>query len=188
MKLQTKRLILRPPTMRDLKDLIENINNIKVSGNLLVVPHPYKIKDAKWFVNHCKKRRKEKPVKSYEFSIALKPENKLIGGVGLSHFDKYQGTATLGYWLGERYWKNGYGTEAAAKIIDFGFNKLKLRRIDVEAYAENAASNALIRKLGFIYEGTLRKAKRAKSDGKIHDGKVYGMMKEEWAKARKKLK
>lgn len=188
MKLQTKRLILRQPTMKDLKDIVENINNIKVSGNLLVVPYPYTIKDAKWWVNHCAEKQKEKPRKSYEFNIELKSEKRIIGGVGLSHFDKYQGTATLGYWLGEKYWKNGYGTEAAAKIIDFGFNKLKLRRIDVEAYVENAASNALIRKLGFTYEGTLRKAKRSKANGKIHDGNIYGMMKEEWKEAKKRLK
>lgn len=188
MKLETKRLILRPPTMKDIEDIIENINNLKVSRNLLVVPYPYKIKDAKWWVNHNREQEKAKPRKSYEFNIELKSEKKIIGGVGLSHLDLYQGTATLGYWLGQKYWKNGYGTEAAAKIIDFGFNKLKLRRIDVEAYAENTASNALIRKLGFTYEGTLRKAKRAKSDGKIHDGNIYGMMKEEWVKAKKRLR
>lgn len=91
------------------------------------------------------------------------------------------------YWLGEKYWKNGYGTEAAKKIIDFGFNKLKLRRIDVEAFTKNKASNALIKKLGFTYEGTLRRAKRAKSTGKIHDENIYGLLREEWKKARKRL-
>lgn len=173
--------------MKDIKDIIENINNLKVSRYLLVVPYPYKIKDAKWWINHCKKQEKAKPRKSYEFNIELKSEKKIIGGVGITHIDAYQGTATLGYWLGEKYWKKGIMTEAAKKIIDFGFNKLKLRRIDVEAFTKNKDSNALIKKLGFTYEGTLRRAKRAKSTGKIHDENIYGLLREEWKKARKRL-
>ena len=82
MKLETKRLILREIQMEDIKDLVENINNLKVSRYLLVVPHPYSLEDAKWWVNHCKERIKEKPRTSYEFSIALKPGNKVIGGCG----------------------------------------------------------------------------------------------------------
>lgn len=97
MKLTTKRLVLRLPTMGDIEDIIENINNLKVSGNLLVVPYPYKVNDAKWWINHCKGQEKSKPRKSYEFNIELKSEKRVIGRVGLSHLDKYQGTATLGY-------------------------------------------------------------------------------------------
>jgi len=180
MKLETKRLILRPIKMSDAKDVVKNINNLNVSKCLLVVPHPYTLKDAKWFVNHCKEKRKEKPIKNYEFSITLKTDNKVIGGAGITNIDYEQGTADLGYWLGESYWRQGIMTEAINKLIEIAFNKLKLRRLRIPAFKSNKASNELARKLGFKYERCLRKAMKAKSTGKIHDETLWGLLKSEW--------
>jgi len=182
MKIETKRLILRPPALKDAKDIVENINNINVSRHLLVVPHPYSLKDAKWFINHCKKKAKEKPRTTYEFSIELKEEGRVIGGFGVTKVDRWHGTADLGYWLGEKYWRKGYATEATEKIIDFAFNKLRLRRLRIPAFVENKASNEFARRLGFKLEGTLRKHCKAKSTGKIHDENTYRLLKEEWKK------
>ncbi|MGD9275646.1 MAG: GNAT family protein [Candidatus Pacearchaeota archaeon] len=186
MKLTTKRLILRDIKNSDEKNLIKNINNLKVSKNLFVVPYPYTKKDAKWWINHCNGKKKNK--ESYNFVIELKSEKKLIGGIGLDKLDKFQGTTELGYWLGEKYWKQKIMTEAVKEILDFAFDKLKLRRVDVHAYTENKASNALIKKMGFTFEGRGRKAMRAKSTGKIHDANIYGLLKSEWKKARGELK
>lgn len=182
MKLETKRLILRDITKKDIPALIENINNLKVSKWLSLVPYPYKLKDAKWWVDHCKKNLKKKPRESYEFVIELKSEKKQIGGIGLSHVDSFQGTAELGFWLGEKYWKQGYISEAIPKMLDFGFNKLKFRRIWAGAFKGNAASINSQKKFGFRYEGTHRKAVRAKSTGKIHDALYYALLKEKWRK------
>ena len=187
MKLETERMILRYATMKDAKDIAEQMNNLNVSRYLLVVPYPYTLKDAKWYIGHCKERRKEKPTDSYSFSIELKSEKKIIGGIGIAKIDGFQGTAEIGYWLGEAYWRCGYGTESCKAIIDFGFNKFNLRKIKIPVFAENPSSNALARKLGGKIEGTLRKEARAKSTGKIHDENIYGILREEWEKTRKKI-
>jgi RimJ/RimL family protein N-acetyltransferase len=94
----------------------------------------------------------------------------------------------LGYWLGEAYWKQGFATEACYVLLDFAFNSLKLRKIRIPIFADNIASNSLARKLGGKLEGTLRKDIMAKSTGKIHDVNIYGMFKEEWKKARRRIK
>jgi len=73
-------------------------------------------------------------------------------------------------------------TEATTKIIDFTFNRLKLRKLKILCFVENKASNGLAKKLGAKLEGTLRKHCRAKSTGKIHDENIYGLLKEEWKK------
>ena len=182
MKLLTERLILRDITEKDAKDIVRNINNLNVSKNLLVVPYPYSMKDAKKWIKHCKKDAKKKPRESYELGIELKSEKRIIGGIGLSKVNRYQGTAMIGYWLGENYWRKGYMHEATQKILDFAFNKLKLRRLDVEAFAENEGSNSLIKKLCFRYEGTMIKRLRSKADGKIHDENKYGLLREDYLK------
>jgi len=118
MELKTKRLILREFGKRktDVTDIVEGANNINVTKWLLVLPCPYKKKDAIWWINHCKEKKKKK--ESFDFAIELKSEKKLIGGIGLSSIKKDQGTATIGYWLNEKYHKQGFGTEALKSVLD----------------------------------------------------------------------
>jgi len=82
MKLTTKRLILRDPTLKDAKDIARNIGNIKVSENLAAVPYPYTLKDAKWYFNKCSKNMKEKPRKEYVLVIEFKAKKRVMGGKG----------------------------------------------------------------------------------------------------------
>ena len=184
MKLLTERLILRKLTMKDAKDLRDSINNLNISKWLLVVPYPYTLKDAKWYIRHSNKKEND----PYNFNIELKNERKIIWGAGLHRVDKKQGTAELGYWLDERYWRQGIITEAVSEIIDFGFNKLKLRRVIIPAYSDNKASNGLAKSLGFKYEGKLRKAAKCKATGKIHDENLWSLLNYEWKNAKKKIK
>ena len=182
MKLETKRLILRIPIMKDINDLIENINDLNVSKYLLVVAYPYTKKDAKWWINHCKEEANEEPRKSYGFNIELKSKKRIIGGVGLSKVNEEQGTAEIGYWLGGGHHRQGIMSEAVETILNFAFKKLKLRRIEAEVFAGNQASSNLLKKFGFKFEGLKRRAVKAKATGKIHDAEIYGLLKEEWVK------
>ena len=180
MKLTTERLILRDVELSDAKSIRKYINNLNVSRYLLAVAFPYTKKDAEWWVNHCKEEQKKKPRENYEFGIVIKPGKEVVGGVGLSKVDLGQGTADIGYWIGEDFWRKGYVSEAIIKLIEYAFNELELRRLKIPAFVENEGSNGLAKKLGFKFEGTLRKACKAKSTGKIHDENIYGLLKEEW--------
>jgi ribosomal-protein-alanine N-acetyltransferase len=182
MRLTTDRLIIREYEKKDASDLIENINDLEVSKYLLVVPHPYRDKEAAWWLNQCQKNAKKKLRADYEFAIELKSEKKLVGGISLKKVDSFQGKAEIGFWLGKKYWRQGLMTETIAAMLEFAFNRLGLRRIDWCAFAENEASNALAKKMGFTFEGTLRKGVRSKADGVIHDENFYGLLKEEWLK------
>lgn len=182
MKIEAKRLILRPPTMKDAKDLAENANNLNISKWMILLPYPYTIKDAKWYINYCKKKFKEKPVKSYDFVIELKSERKIIGAIALNKIDFDQGTAGGGFWIGEKYWGEGYGTEAMGEILNLAFNKLKLRKVELGYLKGNPSSFKVQKKFGFKIEGTRRKGAVCKATGKIHDEVITGLLREEWKK------
>jgi len=184
MRFVTRRLILRLITIRDIKDLVRNINNLRVSKWLLVVPYPYTTKDAKWWVSHSAEKAKEKPRTDYGFNIELREETSIIGGIGITKIDRYQGTASVGYWLGEDYWGQGYGSEALEKMLDLAFRKLKLRRLEAEVFAGNKASAGLLKKFGFRYEGTTRESARCKATGKIHDAEMYSLLAKEYKRRR----
>jgi len=182
MKLTTKRLILREITAKDIPDLIRNINNVKISRYLLGVNYPYTMKDARLGLNECKRKAKEKPRATYTFCIELKSKKGIIGEVELNHVDNFQGTANIDYWLGEDYWRQGIVSEAVTEVLAFAFKKLKLRRINLYAFAENKGSSAIAKKFGFKFEGRTRKEVRDNATGRIHDANYYGLLKEDWKK------
>lgn len=187
MKLETKRLILRKPRLSDWKDILEGLNDIEVSRNIKFVPYPYKKKNAIKFIKYATKEWKKKNKENYIFFIKLKSEKKVIGETGLYWVSKEHSKCGTGSWINKKYWRKGYLLEAKVPILDFAFNKLKLRKIETGTYKENKASNNMSKKLGFKFEGIRRKSIKTQADGKIHDDILYGLFKGEWKKARPKI-
>ena len=186
MKIETKRLILRPLKNSDAKSIVENVNNLSISKWLLVVPYPYTIKDAKKWIIDNKEKWSTKKKSEYSFGIGVKKDGKIIGGIGLHKINNEQGTATIGIWLGKNYQREGLGSEAFTALLNLAFNKLKLRRVEAGIFVGNPASPKLMTKFGGKLEGTKRKSCRSKADNKIHDEMIYGLLKEDWLKAKKR--
>ena len=188
MQLKTKRLILREPKKNDWKDIVEGIGEHDVAKMLSNVPYPYLKKHAEEFIQKTAKKWKQKIKNDYIFVIELKSEKKVIGGIGIHKIDHFSKTGTTGSWINKKYWRNGYVTEAKVALNDFAFNKLKLRRLNSDVFKDNKASNAVQLKMGYKLEGTQRKSKKEKVTGKIHDLNIYGLLKEDWKKAKSKIK
>ena len=180
MKIKTKRLILRPWENSDIESGVKNLNDLEVSKWLLVVPYPYTVKDAKEWVKRNKKKWAKKDKTDYTFGIELREEKSIIGGIGLHHFDKRQGTAEVGYWLGRNYHRKGYGSEALEAVIGFAFNKLKLRRLEASVFSGNPSSGKLLEKFGFKLEGLKREARVSAAYSKVRDELIYGLLKDDY--------
>ena len=94
--------------------------------------------------------------KRLKWGIRLKSEEKkLIGQCELFEFEA-QSKAELGYWLGADYHRQGIMTEALRAVIAYGFGTMELHRIYAQTSTKNAASQALLKKIGFVEEGILR--------------------------------
>ena len=181
-KLETKRLILRKPSLKYIDDIFEGISEYDVAKRLVSVPYPYPKNDAIIWIKSAIKAWDKK--QKYHFFIELKSEKKVIGCMSLGEIDAWSGTAKTGSWINKKYWRNGYITEAKIAVNDFAFNKLKLRRIESPVFSDNQASNATQRKMGYILEGVKKKAVKSKTTGKIYDENIYGLLKEDWKKRR----
>lgn len=184
MEIKTKRLILRGPRLTDWKDIVEGIGDYDVAKMMVSVPFPYSKKDALWFIKLKAKELKKKEPSAYLFFIELKSEKKVIGAVEVFKINRFSGTGETGSWINKKYWRNGYITEAKIALNDFAFDKIKLRRLDSPVFKDNIASNKTQLKMGYIFEGTMRKAHKSKATGKIHDANIYGLLKEDWKKKR----
>jgi len=85
----------------------------------------------------------------------MKGQQKIIGTVGFNNFIKLH-RANIGYDLQTDHWNKGYITEALKAVINYGFNKLEINRIEAEVMQGNIISERVLTKLNFKNEGVLR--------------------------------
>lgn len=92
-----------------------------------------------------------------DFAITLKHDPTYIGEAVLNNIDTLNRSATFRIALASSaLFGKGYGTEATALLIDFGFRALKLHRIELEVYDFNPRAQHVYEKLGFVREGVRR--------------------------------
>lgn len=108
-----------------------------------------------------------------------------VGVVMLHGIDEREGTASYACWISPDVHGRGFGTETAALGLDYAFHHRRLERVGARAVATNDASTSLLEKLGFVHEGTQRRAKFV--DGEHVDLHVYGVLADEWRDARRTL-
>lgn len=122
----------------------------------------------------------ESPRSHYYFALAQreKPEHP-IGSIYISIRNHLMRQAEIGYILGVPYWNNGYMTEAARRVVQFGFEDLGMHRIYAgDIIAENIASQRVVEKVGFRREGHFRHTQYFK--GRWWDTYTYAMLEQEW--------
>ncbi|MEI5686316.1 GNAT family N-acetyltransferase [Sphingomonas kyungheensis] len=144
---RTKRLTLRPPWPEDAGALAQAIGHDAVLRMLLRVPSPYTLADAQAF---CAAPR---PHDEPRFVIVAHDGGgapALIGGIGIS---EQEGTPNLGYWLTPSAWGRGYATEAGRAVVAMARHALPIERLAAWHFADNPASGAVLRKLGFCPTG-----------------------------------
>ena len=76
----------------------------------------------------------------YEWGLKRRADQALIGTCGFGEIDIARGMADINYALAKPYWGQGYATEAAASVIQFGFMQLGLQVIEANSFPENTAS------------------------------------------------
>lgn len=108
--------------------------------------------------------------------ISLYIENldgEFVGWININDLDMRHGTFSLGGSIFRQYQRRGYGTEAAAMILDYCFNELRLHKCNNACLAMNEASVKLHQRLGFREEGRMRET--VYFQGEYHDRLLYGM-------------
>lgn len=172
--LQTERLILRPFRLADAAGVQRLAGDREVASTTLNIPHPYEDGLAEqWIGTHQEEYEQSRGV---VFAVVLRSEQVLIGAIGLVINQRYE-RAELGYWVGKPYWNQGYGTEAARAVLQYGFEVLRLHRIHASHLKRNPASGRVMQKIGMTYEGCSRQ--HVKKWGVFEDLERYGILKSE---------
>jgi len=152
-KLSTERLILRKLDATDANRIEELAGDYDVAKTTLNISHPYPKGYALVFIHSV--IESEAKGKLVTYAITKKETNELIGLMAISINSTFN-RGELAYWVGKPYWGQGYGTEAAKALLQYGFEVLKFNRIYAQSFTTNPGSWRIMEKIGLKYEGTLR--------------------------------
>jgi len=94
---------------------------------------------------------------AYAFFVFRKRDDMLMGGCTLSNVRRgVTQCCALGYWIGERFARQGYMFDAVCSLIPFVFATLGLHRVEAACLPSNQPSQSLLLKAGFRQEGLAR--------------------------------
>jgi len=172
--LQTERLVLRMFDIGDAVDVFSYAHSPLVGPMAGWSPHR-SLEESQQVVGHFISR-------GDVWAIVEKKTGHVIGSIGL-HTDMkrdVENARMLGYALGENHWGQGFATEAGTVVLRFAFEELHCPIVSAYHFPKNAKSKHVIKKLGFVPEGTLRLA-NTMTDGTLVDDVCYSMTRDEYA-------
>jgi RimJ/RimL family protein N-acetyltransferase len=137
--LVTERLKLRSPHRDDAAALARLANDRRIAANMLRLPLPYGIDDARRFIDAGNDAER-----GASFVIIF--DGAPIGACGVELRDD---GPELGFWLGAPFWSRGLATEAARAVIDYAFGELQHETLQAGARVTNPASRRVLEKCGF---------------------------------------
>lgn len=120
-----------------------------------------------------------RPGGGFQFAVALRDDNSLIGDIYLRLLDYDARQGELGYTLGRRHQGRGYAHEAVSAVLGYAFETLGLHRMTAVVDQENGPSIALLERLGMRREGMSRQSFFNK--GEYRDEFQYAILAAEWA-------
>ena len=108
------------------------------------------------------------------WGMALAAGGELVGSAGFWRWVKPHARAEIGYELAPEHRGHGYMAEALSAIVRFGFDAMELHSVEANTHPENHASIAVLERLGFRREGTLRESYFF--DGRYHDTALFSLL------------
>lgn len=173
--LETDRLLLKQILLDDAKDLFIILSDDEVARYEYFYPLK-SIEEVEKFIKRYDNEFNEE--EEITWGMYLKDSNRLIGTCCIGDFEESSERCEIGYTVAKDMWNNGYATEALAEILNFGFNDVKLNRIEATITPGNDASVRVLDKLGFMKEGIVRERDLIK--GKLEDGIIMSLLRREY--------
>ncbi|MEL6651931.1 MAG: GNAT family N-acetyltransferase [Bacteroidota bacterium] len=147
--LETKRLRLRRTLASDAEAIFFLRTSPSVNA-LVKRPAPESLEDALEFIRL--RREDTETGKSIYWSISLKDEPEMIGSITLWNFSEDRLTGEVGYDLHPDHQRKGIMQESLEAVIRYGFDTLKLEKIEAYTQVDNLPSQRLLRRNGFVLQ------------------------------------
>ncbi len=162
------------PENADLLFALVDSNRLYLRQWLPWVDTNTKLENSKQFILSTQEQLKL----NFGFQCSIWFRGAFAGIIGFHGIDWMNRNVEIGYWLGEEFQGHGIMTKACRALVDYAFYEYQLNRVQIRCATGNKKSNAIIERLGFIKEGTIRQAEFLYDH--YVDLFVYGMTADEW--------
>ena len=156
MILKTERLTLRPVSENDIENIFK-LQSLEQTTQFNTSKAPIDIFETKISVEKWIAQNNKEKINHFTFAVELTDDKNFIGLIGLNLGKEHYKNAEIWFQLDYRFWNKGYATESLRKIIDFGFETLKLHRIEAGCAVNNVGSFRVLEKVGMLREAHTRK-------------------------------
>ncbi len=165
--IKSKDFVLRPITIKDSLGYLECHQDKEAKRNFMLLPK--NLREAK--------KEIQESFKNPSLYFVIDVHGEFAGFVHLKLNDnpKSKHSAIIGYGINPKFRGRGLATAATKLVTDYGFKKLKLKRISGLCRTFNKASARVLEKCGYKLEGILKKNKF--KDGKYLDDMVWAKVK-----------
>lgn len=149
------RVCLRPLERADLNErYLEWLNDPDVTRYMETGTFPTTALDLERFHDDVTGSRNQ-----VLLAVADRKSGQHIGNVKLGPIHWIHRSATFGIMIGDKkFWGKGIGLEATQLMVEYGFDRLNLRRIDLGVFAEHHSAIHCYEKVGFKLEGRMRES------------------------------
>ena len=161
-EISTDRIELRLIELSDLNS-IHKLHSLPETDEFNVLGIPQNIEDTKKVIEPWIAENKLNKIKNYTFAIENRMDGEFIGLFGLKLGSVKYKRAEVWYKIHSEYWKRCYATESLKAVINFGFDTLKLHRIEAGCAVQNIGSIKVLEKAGMLREGRHRQVLPLKS-------------------------
>jgi [ribosomal protein S5]-alanine N-acetyltransferase len=171
--LETNRLLLRAATLADVEAVFAVLSDEEVCRYTNVTTHQSLEQSLQVIEGRAERFANDQQTR---WGIALKETDLLVGSCGFNW--PQPEVAEVGCELARAYWRHGIMSEALAAILTYGFDTLRLQRIEAQVMLDNTASKRLLTGLGFREEGLA--PKRGFWKGEYHDLLRFVLSPSDW--------
>lgn len=177
MTLKTTRLRLRPVKDSDL-EAMHQLHSIPEVDQYNTLGIPKDLKQSQDILAPLLEGWRRDEIEKYTFVIELLENDAFVGMTALNlRIGKYN-SGEIWYKLNPSFWNKGYATEAVKALLEFGFQELKLHRIEAGCAIGNLGSVRVLEKIGMKREGQKRKTLPLKNGWS--DNYEYGILEEDY--------
>ena len=151
-ELKSERIKLRLIKLSDL-DVIHALHSLPETDKYNTLGLPKNKIETRVIIEPWIAENEKEDIKNYTFAIENIEINQFIGLFGLKLWNKKNKRGEIWYKIHSDHWQNGYATETVNLVLDYGFDILKLHRIQAGCAVGNIGSIKVLEKVGMIKEG-----------------------------------
>jgi RimJ/RimL family protein N-acetyltransferase len=169
-------IYLRAGERRDVPMFVRWYTDVRTTRTLMITSPMGEALEERWFEKMLDAHGTDR----FFFVICRRSDDRPVGSIDLHAVDLRNGNASLGIAIGDPDdTGEGYGTAALQALLGFAFDQLRLERVELEVYDFNERARRVYERVGFVHEGTRRRA--LFRDGAFHDVHGMAVLRDDWA-------